>query len=459
MLNKLLLAIPEKIRYIHDTLHIYFLGDDFLDTTVALQVFILLLLILLSAFFSSAETALTTANRIKMKGMAEEGDRQAQTVLDVTEDSGKMLSTILIGNNIVNISASSLVTTLALKLWGNAAVAAASGLLTLVVLIFGEITPKTLATLHADKMARMYSGVILFLMKILTPVIFLINTLANLVLRLMGVDPDAKSPSMTEHELRTIVDVSHEDGVIESEERQMIYNVFDFGDSRAKDIMVPRVDMVFLNITSNYETVSSVVRREKFTRFPVYEGTKDNIIGLLNIKDLLVQDPTNSFDLRRILREPYFTYEYKKTSELMMEMRKDSINFTIVLDEYGAVAGLITLEDLLEEIVGEIRDEYDKDEEELIKQISDLEYVVEGSLKLDDLNDALDLSLHSKDYDSVGGYIIERLDHLPQAGEFIVDEQQIRMVVDIVHKNRIDKVHIYLPEQAEVSSQEDAEEL
>ncbi len=427
-----------------------------MDATSAIQFFILIILVLLSAFFSSAETSLTTANKIKLKALADEGDKRAKTVLKATEDSGKMLSAILIGNNIVNLSAASLVTTLALNLCGSAAIAFASGTLTVIILIFGEITPKTLATIHSDKMARLYAGSILFLMRILTPAIFIINKLAFLVLTLLRVDPSAKAPSMTEHELRTIVDVSHEDGVIESEERQMIYNVFDFGDSLAKDIMVPRVDMTFLDVESTYEEMLDVFRREKFTRLPVYEGSTDNVIGVLNVKDLLVHDSSREFNLRSLLREPYFTYEFKKTSELMMEMRKDSINFTIVLDEYGATAGLITLEDLLEEIVGEIRDEYDKDEEELIREIGEREYIVEGSLKLDDLNNALGLTLDSEDYDSVGGYVIERLDHLPHAGEFIVDGHDIRMVVDTVDKNRIDKVHLYLPEIQDAPLDEDS---
>ena len=427
-----------------------------MDATSAIQFFILIILVLLSAFFSSAETSLTTANKIKLKALADEGDKRSKTVLKATEDSGKMLSAILIGNNIVNLSAASLVTTLALNLWGSAAIAFASGTLTVIILIFGEITPKTLATIRSDKMARIYAGSILFLMRILTPAIFIINKLAFLVLTLLRVDPSAKAPSMTEHELRTIVDVSHEDGVIESEERQMIYNVFDFGDSLAKDIMVPRVDMTFLDVESTYEEMLDVFRREKFTRLPVYEGSTDNVIGVLNVKDLLVHDSSREFNLRSLLREPYFTYEFKKTSELMMEMRKDSINFTIVLDEYGATAGLITLEDLLEEIVGEIRDEYDKDEEELIREIGEREYIVEGSLKLDDLNNALGLTLDSEDYDSVGGYVIERLDHLPHAGEFIVDGHDIRMVVDTVDKNRIDKVHLYLPEIQDAPLDEDS---
>jgi len=418
----------------------------FLDSTDAIQSGVLIVLLLLSAFFSSAETSMTSVNKIKILSLAEQGNKKAQTLLKILEDSGRMLSTVLIGNNIVNLTASALATSLSIRIWGSTAVGLATGVLTLLILIFGEISPKTLATIHSEKLALNYAGTIIFLMRILTPVIFLVNNLSLLFLRLMRVDPSAKMNTMTEHELRTILDVSHEDGVIESEERQMIYNVFDFGDSLAKDIMVPRVDMVFVNVNSTYQEVITIFKEEKFTRLPVYEGTTDNVIGVIIIKDLIFYDVSREFNIRDIMREPHFTYEYKKTSELMLEMRQDFINFTIVLDEYGATAGLVTLEDLLEEIVGEIRDEYDKDEEDLIRQINDREFIVEGSMKLDDLNDALSLDLESEDYDSIGGYIIERLDHLPGTGESVVSDNQIKLVVDAVEKNRIDKVHIYLPE-------------
>lgn len=417
-----------------------------MDSSDAIRLGVLIALIGLSAFFSSAETALITVNKIRIKSLADQGNKRAITLLKVIEDSGKMLSAILIGNNVVNISASSLATTLALSIWGNAAVGIATGLLTLLVLLFGEITPKTLATMYAENLALSYAGIILLFMRILTPVIFLINKLSYFFLLIMHIDPNAKMNAMTEHELRTIVDVSHEDGVIESDERQMIYNVFDFGDSQAKDIMVPRVDMISIDINSSYEEIIEVFKQEKFTRLPVYEENPDNVIGIINVKDLLFCKSLDEFHIHDIMREPYFTYEYKKTSELMVEMRQDSINFTIVLDEYGATAGLITLEDLLEEIVGEIRDEYDKDEEDLIRKVNEREYIIEGSMKLDDINDALLLDLESEDYDSIGGFIIERLDHLPKSGESVTSDNGILLVVDAVDKNRIDKVHLYLPE-------------
>lgn len=415
-----------------------------MDSGDAIQFGAIILLIVLSAFFSSAETALTTANKIKIKSLAADGNKNAAILLKVTEDPGKMLGAILIGNNIVNLSASSLTTSLTMRVFGNVYVSVGTGILTLLILIFGEISPKTLASTYSEKLALAYARIIWFLMKILTPVIFLTNLLSHLFLKLLRIDPHAKAETMTETELRTYVDVSHEDGVIETDEKQMIYNVFDFGDAQAKDIMVPRVDMVSVEVNTPFKDVFAIFREEKFSRLPVYEGSPDHVIGVINIKDI-VFNGEDTFDMRTLMREPYFTYEYKRTSELLEEMRQASNNFTIVLDEYGATAGLITLEDLLEEIVGEIRDEYDKDEEDLIRRISDTEFVIAGSMKLDDINDALGLSLESEDYDSLGGFMIEYLDHLPTAGESITTKEEIRLVVDSVDKNRIDRIHMYLP--------------
>lgn len=416
-----------------------------MDSSDVTQLIILLVLLLLSAFFSSAETALTTVNRIRIRTLAEEGSKRADTVLAITDDSGKMLSAILIGNNIVNLSAASLTTSLAYS-FGGSMVAIASGILTVLILLFGEITPKTMATIHAEKMALVYAPVISIFMKIMTPAIFIINGLSIGVLFLLRVDPNAKNNIMTENELRTIVDVSHEDGVIESDERQMINNVFDLGDARAKDVMVPRVHVTFADIDSTYEELIEIFREDKYTRLPVFKDTTDNVVGTINMKDLLLYDNTNGFHISDILREAYFTYEYKSISELLVEMRQASFNIAIVLDEYGETAGLITLEDILEEIVGEIHDEYDENEEDFIQEIDEREYIVEGSTNLDDLNDRLELNLSSEEYDSLGGFIIERLDRLPEEGDRIDTEDGIHMVVERLDKNRIELVHLYLPE-------------
>ena len=416
-----------------------------MDSSDVTQLIILFVLLMLSAFFSSAETALTTVNRIRLRTLAEEGSKRADTVLAITDDSGKMLSAILIGNNIVNLSAASLTTSLAYS-FGGSMVAIASGILTVLILLFGEITPKTMATIHAEKMALIYAPVISIFMKIMTPAIFIINGLSIGVLFLLRVDPNAKNNIMTENELRTIVDVSHEDGVIESDERQMINNVFDLGDARAKDVMVPRVHVTFADIDSTYEELIEIFREDKYTRLPVFKDTTDNVVGTINMKDLLLYDNTNGFHIRDILREAYFTYEYKSISELLVEMRQASFNIAIVLDEYGETAGLITLEDILEEIVGEIHDEYDENEEDFIQEIDEREYIVEGSTNLDDLNDRLELDLRSEEYDSLGGFIIERLDRLPEEGDRIDTEDGIHMVVEKLDKNRIELVHLYLPE-------------
>nr|WP_330403453.1 hemolysin family protein [Dorea phocaeensis] len=429
-------------------------GVDYsLDSSDVTQLIILILLLGLSAFFSSAETALTTANRIRMRSMAEEGNKRAQAAMQVTDNSGKMLSAILIGNNIVNLSAASLTTSLAYS-FGGSMVAIASGILTVLILLFGEITPKTMATIHAEKMALIYAPIIRVFMKIMTPLIFVINGLSMGILFLLRVDPSAKNKAMTETELRTIVDVSHEDGVIESDEREMIYNVFDLGDAKAKDVMVPRVHVTFADVNSSYDELIDIFREDKFTRLPIFEDTTDNVIGTINMKDLLLYDSSKEFHIRDILREAYFTYEYKSISELLVEMRQASLNIAIVLDEYGETAGLITLEDILEEIVGEIHDEYDENEEEYVKEVGEREYLVEGSLNLDDLNDRLDLDLSSEEYDSLGGFIIERLDRLPEAGDEITTDEGIRMVVEKLDKNRIERVHLYLPEKEETEEEE-----
>ena len=414
-----------------------------MESSDAIQLLVILILVALSAFFSSSETALTTVNKIRMRTLADAGDTRAAMVLKVTGNPCKMLSAILIGNNIVNMYASSLTTLLSSKLFGNEAVGAATGVITFLILIFGEITPKTSATISSERMSLRCAGVIFVLMTVLTPVIFVINKVSMLVLQLLGVDPNKKSESITEDELRTIVEVSHEEGVIKTEEKKMINNVFDFGDSVAKDVMVPRIDMAFVDVNATYSELIEIFREEKYTRFPVYEDTTDNVIGILNIKDILLAGEKEGFSVRDYLRAPYYTYEFKKVSELMVEMKKANVNIIIVLDEYGATAGLITLEDMLEEIVGEIRDEYDEDEENELVEVAPNEYVVEGSMKLDDLNDRLELKLESEDYDSLGGLVIGLLDHLPEEGEDVVFDN-VRLVVDRVEKNRIDRIHMYI---------------
>jgi len=381
-----------------------------------------------------------------MMTLADEGNKRAARALKVADDSGKMLSAILIGNNVVNLSASSIATSLALRLFGSVGAGIATGILTVLILIFGEISPKTLATIHSEKLAMAYAGIIQTLMTVMTPVINIINFLSLAFLRLLRVDPNKNNDTMTEEELKTIVDVSHESGVIETEEREMIHNVFDFSDALAREIMTPRIDMTFVNINDSYRDILEIYRKDRHTRIPVFEETTDNVVGLLNMKDMLLYEDKGHFAVRNIMREPFFTYERKNTAELFLEMQTKSINLAIVLDEYGITAGMVTMEDLLEEIVGEIHDEYDANEQEPVSKITDTEYVVSGSMNLDDLCDMLDIHLTSDDYDSIGGYFIGKCDHLPKAGEQIMTEEGIRLTVTAVIRNRIKQLRIQLPE-------------
>lgn len=420
-----------------------------MDTGNFIQLAALILLLALSAFFSSAETALTTVNKIRMRTLAEEGNARAKKILAITDDSGKMISAILIGNNIVNLSASSIATTLAIKLFGSMGAGIATGILTLLILIFGEISPKTLATIYADKIALAYAGIISFLMKLLTPAIFLMNTLSLLFLRLLRVDPNAGRQVMTENELRTIMDVGHESGVIETEEHEMINNVFDFTDAEAKEIMIPRIDMTFVPVDASYQELLEIFRETRYTRLPVYEESNDNVIGILNMKDILLCEDQNAFSIREIMRTPFFTYEHKNTAELFSQMQESSINIAIVLNEYGTTAGLITMEDLLEEIVGEIHDEYDYNEEDDLYAINDVEYLVQGSMNLEDLCDSLEIHLESEDYDSIGGYMIGLLDHVPEEGESVTAPDGTVLRVDTMDKNRIEKIYIRIPDKNE----------
>lgn len=429
-----------------------------MDTSGVIQLLSAAVLIALSAFFSSAETSLTTISKIRVKTLIEDGNKRAKTLQKILDNKSKMISAILIGNNIVNICASSIVTVWATRTFGDFAVGIATGVLTLVILLFGEITPKNAAMLFTEKLALLYAPIILFIMKVMTPVIFLVDKLAQGIMFLLHIKPDQELIQITESELKTYVDVSHEDGVIESEEREMIYNVFDFNDAVAKDIMIPRINMSTIHAEATYEELYEVFKENLYTRIPVYKEDNDNIIGLVNIKDFMFVENKEQFRISDILREAYFTYEYKKTADLMMEMREKLFNVAFVLNEYGSCVGMITLEDLLEEIVGEIRDEYDGDEEDLIKDLGSRQYLVEGGMKLDDINDAIGTELESEDYDSIGGIIIEILDRMPSQNDEVYTESGIKLVVKEVEQNRITQVLMTLPEPALTKEELEAEE-
>lgn len=416
--------------------------------TIILEGGILLALIMLSGFFSSAESAFTTANKVKLRTMAEDGDKAAARVLRILTHYRKMLGTILVGNNIVNLSATALSATLAMELFGNAGVSIATAILTFIIIIFGEIVPKNRGTSSSEKLALSYGKAIEFLMVVLSPLVFAVNFIARGIMKAMNIPYDKGSDVITEDELRTYVDVGHEGGAIEEGERKMINNVFDFSDAVAKDIMIPRIDMTTVSSDSGYEEVMEVFRENMFTRLPVYEeDNPDNMIGIVNIKDFIYVEKSDRFSIRSIMRPAYYTYEYKKTSDLMRELRRRTESVAFVQSEYGGTVGMITMEDLVEEIVGDIRDEYDEDENDLIQQINEKKYAVQGNMKLDDVNDNLGTDFDSEDYDSVGGLIIEKLERIPRDREKITLDDGTILEAQGVKQNRIQIVLITLPEK------------
>ena len=420
-----------------------------MDTDTLIKIIVLICLLVLSAFFSSAETALTAVSPIRIRNLLDQNpsDKRAAAVMRIIDDPSPMLGTILVANNAVNLSASAITASLAYR-FGGKHLALATGIITLLILVFGEITPKTIATIRTEKMALAYARPLIVLMTILTPIVFLINAISNGLLKLLGVSRD-DAGKLTQGDIQTIVDVGHEEGIIQSDEKDIITNVFELKDSAVKEVMVPRVHVSILDADISFEELLKVFREDKYTRYPVYEDTPDRIIGTINMKDLLLyhDGDTSSFSVRNILREAHFVFEHKKIRELLAEMMEASVSIAIVVDEYGDWTGIITLEDVLEEIVGEIHDEYDEPSDDLIYQVAPNEYIAEGAISLDDFSDRLDTEIESEDYDSLGGYILEQLDRIPDVGDAVTTESGIRLVVDSVDNNRIELVHVWLPEQ------------
>ena len=410
----------------------------------SIQIILLVILLVGSGFFSASETALMSLSRIKMRHMEEDGVKGAKLVSSLVEDSNRLLTSILIGNNIVNIAATSIATSLFTATLGAQGVAMATGVMTVLVLIFGEITPKTISANNPEKASLVVSKPIKFFVIILTPVVWVFNIITKVIFKLFGVDDNGVKPFITEEELKTMVNVSHEEGLLEIEEREIINNVFEFGDMQAKEAMVQRLDIVAIDMEDSYDEIIELFKTEKLSRMPVYEETIDDIIGTLNIKDIifLSDEEIENFDIKKYIRDPFFTYEFKKITQLLEEMKKDKSQMAIVVDEYGGTAGLITIEDLVEVIVGDIEDEYDEEEDE-IQVINSNEFLVEGSTKISDVNEVLGIELESEEFDSIGGYIIGYIKHIPEENE-VIEVDGIKFNIESVDKNRIKKIRIML---------------
>lgn len=414
------------------------------STENVLQIVLLVFLLAGSAFFSASETALMSLSKIRIRYMEDEGVKGAKLVASLIEKSSDLLSSILVGNNIVNIAATSVSTALFMSIFGSQGVAIATAVMTVLVLIFGEITPKTIAANSPEKVALLVSKPINLIMKIAKPLVWVFNLLTGIIFKLMGIDNDGVKPFITEEELKTMVNVSHEEGVLEMEEREIINNVFQFGDMQAKEAMVQRLDMVAVNIEDSYDEIIEMFKSEKLSRLPVYEESIDDIVGILNVKDIifLSDEEIENFDIKDYIREAFFTYEFKKITQLLEEMKKEKSQMAIVVDEYGGTAGLLTIEDLVEVIVGDIDDEYDEEEEEIVK-VSENEYLVEGSTKIIDVNETLGINLESEEFDSIGGFIIGYLKHIPEENE-LIEVENVKFNIESIDKNRINKIRIFI---------------
>ncbi|MBK1813465.1 HlyC/CorC family transporter [Clostridium sp. YIM B02505] len=405
---------------------------------------ILVVLLVLSSFFSAAETALMSLSKIRIRHLVEENIKGAKLVKKLTEEPNKLLGSILIGNNVVNIGASALATTVTARLvksdWG---VAIATAVMTILILIFGEITPKSLAKQKSEAVSLRVIGPISLVVSILKPFVFIFNKISLIFIKMLGGETTISQQFITEEELKTIVNVSEEEGVLEIEEKQMIYNVFEFGDLQVKDVMVQRIDIIAASVEVTYEEIIQIIKDEQFSRIPVYGETIDDILGVLNVKDLiLAEDVKNNFLVKDYMRTPLYTFEFKKITELFSEMKKTRNHMAVVLDEYGGTVGIVTIEDLVEEIVGEIEDEYDDETDKHIEVVKEDEYIVDGSMRINDLNELIGIKIESEEFDSIGGFIIGQIGKMPEEKEE-VSYINTRFVVEEVERNRIKKVRIF----------------
>ena len=415
-----------------------------MGTTLGMQITILVALLFFSAFFSMSETALMSMSKIRLRHLVENHVKHAKLTQDLLDHPNQLLGTILVGNNLVNIAASAIATSIAIYFWNNKGVGIATFLMTLLILIFGEITPKNIAIDYTEEIVLFIAPIMNVFVKIFSPVVWVLTNFTNGLLHLFGLNKQEKKPLITEEELKTIVEVSSQEGVLESDEKEIIDNIFEYSDMRVKDIMIQRMDIVAVDVSATHEEVVAAFGEKQFSRIPVYEDTIDNIVGVLYAKDLffIPVEKIKQFDIKKYMREPFYTYEFIKISDFFRRMQGDRIHIAIVLDEYGGVAGIITMEDIIESILGDINDEYDPQDEEDIVCIKEGEYLVNGSVRLEDLNEEIGTHFESEDFESIGGFILGILGRIPRTGE-IINYESIRFVIEKVDKSRIMKIRLF----------------
>ncbi len=421
-------------------------GIDFqipqFDAEAWLQLAILIISLFLCAIASAAETSFTSISRIKLKNLVEEGDLQAIEIEKLLSNPNKLLSTILIVNSVAVIVASSMSTVLALRFSATFGELISTILISLVVLIFCEITPKTAAVQNPLRWARVFGRPVRSTAWLLQPVVLTLGAITNSLVRLMGGQIKYRGPFVTEEELRLLVTVGEEEGVLEEEETEMIHSIFEFADTTVREVMIPRIDMVTLESDATVDDAVDLALQGGFSRIPVYEENIDNIIGVLYIKDMLkhLREGHNSYPVRELVRSAYFVPETKKLDDLLREIQQKHVHMVIVVDEYSSVAGLVTIEDLVEEIVGDIQDEYDR-EEKLYEQVNEHEYIFNAKISIDEFNEIMDMALDDTDYETLGGFLYARLDKIPNVGDTSVFDN-VSFTVLTTHGRRITQVRV-----------------
>ncbi len=421
---------------------------------------VLVIMIMLSFIFSASETALLSVNKIKLRNMVDDGVKGAKNVEALVEKQKEVLTTLLISNNIINISASAIATSVAVRYSDVIpnAVFWTTAILTALILLFGEVIPKNVAAKYAESIMILFHPLISVALVVLKPFEIALNFVSKTFMRLFRIDIDKKVELITEDELKTMVNVSHEEGILEVHESKMINNIFEFADQEAQDIMTPRVNMVAISVNSTFEEVVKVYDEERFSRLPIYDGDIDNIIGLIYIKDIAFCDDKEKFDIRDYIREHYVAYETKKIDELFKIMKQNRISVAIVLDEYGATAGMVTMQDIIEEIFGEVNDEDDIEEDDEIQQLNENEFLINGILRISDLNDEVGTEITSEDYETVGGYVIGLVGDLPQEHDEIISEEfNLKFNIELIDKNRIEKMRLTILDTEYDSDDEDEE--
>ena len=419
-----------------------------MDTDSTMQFVILAILIFLSAIFSSAETAFLSTNKIRLRNLQDEGEKKADLVLIMLENQSKLISTLLVGNNIVNIGSSALATKMATDAFGDAGVGIATGIMTFLVLVFGEVIPKNLAAAHAETWAMLVAPFIRMISFLLTPVVFLLTKLSDFVVRVTKKDEE-EDPTITEDEFKILVNVGQEEGVFDESESEMINSIMEFDETVVKAIMVPRIDIIAVDVEDSINEALRLIIDGGHSRIPAYEESIDNIVGILYAKDIFehLDADFDELKVRALIRPAYYIPETKKVSDLLNELRLKKVHMAIILDEYGGTNGLVTIEDLIEEIIGDIQDEYDV-EEDLIVMHSDSELVADARAPIGDVEEAFDVELDEEiledsEADTIGGLAFEHLGGIPAVGDEVTVGRFLIRIVEVSGR-RISKVEIVL---------------